>query len=156
MKKYLLLTVITLLAVGVNAQTLIATSTHPGATANHNQRKIVRCSNHNIYVVYVDIDNPESVIKGVFYDSGSGQWNDAFEIIDGKNPTLSITSDDEIHLVFESNDAITEIRHTSTIDFSSWTLFNVISDTIFNKSLQSDSKIAPLYLSSSSISIYHL
>ena len=135
MKKVLLLTVITLLAVGVTAQTLIATSNHPGATANHNQRKIVRCSNHNIYVVFVDTENQESVIKGVMFDSSSGQWHNTYEITDGKNPTLSISADDEIHLIFESNDAITEIRYASTTDFSSWTSYNVISDTIFKSNL---------------------
>ena len=90
MKKYLILTIISLLAVDITAQTLIATSNHPEATANHNQRKIVRDSNDNIYVVFVDTNNQESVIKGVMYDNIAGQWNNAFEIINGQNPTLSI------------------------------------------------------------------
>ena len=39
----------------LQAQTLIATSKHPEATANHNQRKIVRDTADNIYVVYQNI-----------------------------------------------------------------------------------------------------
>ncbi len=129
MIKYLIYAVIFLTAININAQTLIATSNHPEATANHNQRKIVRDSSDNIYIVFVDTSNQENIIKGVMYDSITGQWNNASYIIDGNNPTLSIGENDQIHLVFESNDSITKIRHISSFDFSNWTSGIVISDT---------------------------
>jgi hypothetical protein len=128
MKKYLILAAIASFAIDISAQTLIATSSFPNATANHNQRKIVRDAVDNMYVVFVDTGNQRSVIRGVMYNANDGQWNDAVEIINGKNPTLSISSDGQIHLFFESNDAITEIRHISTLDFSTWTPNKVISD----------------------------
>ena len=131
MKKYLLITVITLLTVGVTAQTLIATSNHPGATANHNQRKIVRSSSGNIFVVFVDWFNQQNLIKGVMYDKNNGQWNNPFEIINGHNPTLSISNENIIHLLYESNDPITKIRHMSTDNFINWTDSFVVSDTSF-------------------------
>ena len=64
MRKYFLLSIITLLSADITAQTIIATSNHPGATSNHNQRKIVRDSVDNIYVVFMDFYNQESKIKG--------------------------------------------------------------------------------------------
>jgi len=102
MKKYLILAVILMLVIDLTAQNLIATSNNAAATANHNQRKIVRDSYDNTYIVFVDINDQGSVIKGVMYDSIAGQWNTAVEIISGKNPALSISFDDRIHLMFES------------------------------------------------------
>ncbi len=129
MIKYLLSAVIFLTAVDINAQTLIASSNHSEATANHNQRKIVRDSSDNVYIVFVDTLNQENIIKGVMYDNIGGQWNDPAFIINGNNPTLSICKNSRIHLIFESNDSITEIRHISSLNFFNWTSEIVISDT---------------------------
>lgn len=115
-------------AYGSIAQTLIATSNHGYATAHHNQRKIVRDSADNLYVAYLDYDAPHSIIKGVVYNSDSGLWGDPFEIIEGDNPTLAISSDNKIHLVFGSDEATSEIRYMSTFDFINWTDYKVVSD----------------------------
>ncbi|MCK4662806.1 MAG: T9SS type A sorting domain-containing protein [Bacteroidales bacterium] len=129
MIKYLIYAVVFLTSVNINAQTLIATSNHPEAIANHNQRKIVRDSLDNVYIVFIDTNNQENVINGVMFDNITGKWNNSTYIINGNNPTLSIFKNGKIHLVFESNDSITEIRHTSSLDFSNWTSDIVLSDT---------------------------
>ncbi|MCH2042998.1 MAG: T9SS type A sorting domain-containing protein [Saprospiraceae bacterium] len=135
MKKYLSLgIVLCLLSFQSSAQTLIGTSTHPDATANHNQRKIVRDSINNIYVIWVDSLNQETTIFGQkFTNTGTptnlvGSWGTATSIVAGNNPTLSISKDNKIHLVYESNDSLSQIRHRSTIDFSNWSVDLTISD----------------------------
>ena len=102
MKKLLLLTIVSVFAVQCFAQTLIATSNHTQATANHNQRKIVRDSDENIYVVFVDWVDQQNVVKGVSYDRSAQQWGDPFFIAQGTNPTLAITADDHIHLLMQT------------------------------------------------------
>jgi len=54
MKRLSLYIVFLLTAFEISAQTLIATSNYTHATANHNQRKIVRDKADNVYVVFVD------------------------------------------------------------------------------------------------------
>jgi len=135
MKKYLFLALVILFANNLPSQTLIATSSSPDATANHNQRKIVRDSFENIYVVFTDIANQECVIKGVMYNSTDGQWSDATQILPGKNPTLAISNDNQIHMVFESNDDNKEIRHIRTTDFTDWTTVHTISEQGFNNEI---------------------
>ena len=112
----------------INAQTLIATSNSSVATANHNQRKIVRDSSDNIYIVFVDSSNNENVIKGVVFDKIAEQWNQV-SITNGNNPTLYVDKNGKIHLVFESNNYTTRIMHSSSMDFSNWTSNIVLSDT---------------------------
>ncbi len=128
MKKQVILLVLVFYAVINYAQTLIATSNSPAATANQNQRKIVRDTSGNIYVVYADIYNQENVIRGVIFDTGTGEWNNAPFLFNGKNPTLSISRNGQIHLLFESNDSLTKIRCTSSNDFLNWTPELTISD----------------------------
>lgn len=111
------------------AQTLIATSKYSQATANHNQRKIVRDLADNVYVVYVDSTEQGKIIKGIKFDESVGIWNNATYITKGSNPTLSINSKGKIHLVFESTDSIVMIKHMSSLDFSNWTTENIISDS---------------------------
>jgi hypothetical protein len=124
-----------LLSVTVNAQSLIATSSSPEATANQNQRKIVRDTAGNIYVVYADIYNQENVIRGVMKTAGSGNWTNASFQISGKNPTMAISGDGRIHLLYESNDPVTKIRYTSSVDFLAWTPEVSVSDTLFSSRL---------------------
>jgi len=135
MKKFFIISAFVMLSVNIIAQTLIATTFNQDATANHNQRKIVRDSNGNIYIVFVDLINQVSIIKGVMYDNPSGQWKTPFLIANGKNPTLAISADNQIHLIFESNDAMTQIIHTSTSDFTIWTPSTVISDPVLKNKL---------------------
>jgi len=113
----------------VNSQALIATSAHPDATANHNQRKIIRDDFGNIFVVFIDTAGQGNVIKGVEYHSSA--WGTPANIFDGFNPTIAISDDNTIYLVYESNDSISEIRYTSTLDFITWTPAITISDTSY-------------------------
>lgn len=130
MKKILIIGTLLLFICDVYSQTLIGTSYNPEATSNHNQRKIVRDSSENIYVVFTDTANQESVIKGVKYEISSGLWNNATFLFDGNNPTLSISRNGKIHLTYESNDSISRIIHTSTYDFDVWTPLVLLSDTL--------------------------
>lgn len=130
--KYQLLTALSLLlTVQLTAQTHIATSTHSMATAYHNQRKIVRDTEDNIYIVFVSFDDYINTIKGVMYNKASGQWNEPFEILKGVNPTLAISYDDKIHLIYQTNAPLKRIKHLTTYDFINWTDHGFISDTNF-------------------------
>lgn len=119
----------------IQAQTLIATSLSSNATANHNQRKIVRDSLQNIFVVFTDSVNQQMMIKGVKYDKNTSQWGSAINITNGNNPTLSISKSGRIHLVYETNDSISKIKHTSSSDFITWSTNIIISDTNFKSKL---------------------
>lgn len=116
-----------LLSCTLPAQTLIATSNHPNATANHNQRKIVRDTADNVYVVYQDIFSNDTVIMGVFLNRETGIWCEPFQICEGKNPTLAISNNCKIFLVFESCGNISDIIYRSSHDFISWSS-NLILD----------------------------
>ena len=129
MIKYFIYTILFLSVNNVFAQTLIAVSNHPEATANHNQRKIVRDTSNNIYVVFMDTANQKNVIKGVMYDTITQQWSTPTIITEGSNPTISISKNEKIHLVFESNDSISKILYISSTDFLNWTPCIIISDT---------------------------
>ncbi len=114
----------------IYSQTLIGTSSYPFATANHNQRKIVRNSIDNIYIVFVDSTIIGKVINGVNYDSNTGNWSDVNFIADGENPTLTIFDNGKIVLVYESNDSLSRIKYTSSEDFKHWTASIVVSDSM--------------------------
>lgn len=127
MKKLLLLTIVSVFAMQCFAQTLIATSNHTQATANHNQRKIVRDSDENIFVVFVDWVDQKNVVKGVSYDRSAQQWGDPFFIAYGTNPTLAITADDHIHLIMEANTTPEAILHLQSNNFVTWSPADTIS-----------------------------
>lgn len=129
MKKIMIIGILVFLICDLYSQTLIGTSYNPEATSNHNQRKIVRDSSENIYVVFTDTANQESIIKGVKYETSSGLWNNATFLFNGNNPTLSISKSGQIHLTYESNDSISKIGHTSTYDFTVWTPTVCLSDS---------------------------
>lgn len=120
MKKFLLFAAICVFASNLFSQTLIATSNHSEATANHSQRKIVRDSDGNIYVVFVDYIDQQNVIQGLIFDYLTQQWGDAFFIAEGTNPTLAISLDDKMHLLVQSNNTAAEILHLRSEDFTSW------------------------------------
>lgn len=127
MKKLFLLTIVSVFAMQCFAQTLIATSNLTQATANHNQRKIVRDSDENIYVVFVDWVDQQNVVKGVSYDRSAQLWSDPFFIAYGTNPTLAITADDHIHLIMQANTAPEAILHLQSNDFINWSSVDTIS-----------------------------
>jgi len=129
MKKILIIGTLIFLICDSYSQTLIGTSYNPEATANHNQRKIVRDSFENIYIVFTDTANQESIIKGVKYETSSGLWDNATVLFSGNNPTLAIGKNGKIHLTYESNDSISRIIHTSTYDLNVWTPLDCISDS---------------------------
>ncbi len=127
MKKLLLLTIVSVFAIHGFAQTLIATSSHNFATAHHNQRKIVRDSDENIYVVFADWIDQKSVVKGVRYNRSLQQWGEPFFITDGTNPTLAISADDHIHLLMQTNTEPEAILHLQSTDFINWLPADTIS-----------------------------
>src|ERR1039457_635836 len=100
MKTLIISLILTVSAMCIHAQTLIATSSNPQATANQNQRKIVRDTSDNIFVVFEDTYNQQNIIKGVMYSKSAGQWSTPATIRNGQNPTLSISQDGEIHLLY--------------------------------------------------------
>lgn len=110
-----------LMAINISAQTIIATSNNPQATANHNQRKIVRDSYDNVYVIYADFIENNSVIMGLQYEPDSDTWSDPVEITPGQNPTLSVSDDDKFFLVYESIGIEPQILYRSSDDFVGWT-----------------------------------
>ena len=112
------------------AQTLIATSKDPNSTANHSQRKIIKDDNENIYVVFTDSINSKSIIKYVKFDAGTQQWGNPISIAYGKNPTITISQDNFISLIFESLDSLTRIKYRTTQDFVNWNYITTISDTL--------------------------
>jgi hypothetical protein len=129
MKNLLLFAVVSVFAIQSFAQTLIATSNHTQATANHNQRKIVRDTDENIYVVFVDWVDQKSVVKGVRYDRSLQQWGEPYFIADGTNPTLAISADDHIHLLMQTNTEPEAILHLQSTDFMIWTPADTISSS---------------------------
>jgi len=120
MKKFILFAVIYVFTINLFSQTIIATSNHSEATANHNQRKIIRDSDGNMYMVFVDYIDQQNVVKGLMYDHALQQWGDAFQITEGTNPTLAISADDHIHLLLQSSSSPAEILYFQTDIFSSW------------------------------------
>ncbi len=131
MNKYLILVVALLLVINTNAQTLIATTNSPNATANHNQRKIVRNLDDDVFIVFVDTINGENIIKGVIFDRATAQWSNPTFITYGNNPTLSVNHiyTSTINLVYETNDSISKIKHMSSNNFINWFSNHIISDT---------------------------
>jgi hypothetical protein len=116
-------------ASNISAQTLIASSNSIEATANHNQRKIVRDSLDNVYVVFVDSTEQGKIIKGLWLNKQVNDWTSATEIVNGTNPSLSINKYGKFSLVFESNDSLKAICYTSSWDFSNWSPTKKISDS---------------------------
>lgn len=131
MKKIYVLFSILILTIHTQSQTFIASSKHTGATQNQNQRKIVRDPLDNIFVVFSDWVAPNNVIKGVMFDNSMGEWGDAFVITEGYNPSLAIGDilSWEIHLMCETLDSISKIKHLRSSDFLNWSAGKYISDT---------------------------
>jgi hypothetical protein len=123
-----------LVNIEISAQINIGHSNTGIATANHNQRKIVRNSTNNVFIVYADSIQNEYIIKGIkvdITDINSPVIGTTNQITEGKNPTLVINKKGIIHLLYESNDSITQIRHTFTKDFINWAPVKTISDKAY-------------------------
>lgn len=128
MKKFILFITVFLTTSGMNAQTLIATSNNYAATAGHSQRKIVRDAQGNIYVIFTDFSNQERVVKGVMKNN-SGEWSNPEIISNGKSPTLAISNEGRIHMVYITNDSARKVMHISSDNFSDWTETHTLSDS---------------------------
>jgi hypothetical protein len=120
MKKTALLLTIIWMTWSAFPQTQIATSNHSVATYGHNQRKIVRDWQENIYVVYTDIVENDIVIMGLRYDQASEEWSTPQIILSGNAPTLAIDQDDKILMAYETNDPEPQIMYTASDDFFEW------------------------------------
>jgi len=118
--------------IGVSAQEIIATSKHPFGTANHNQRKIIRDSEGNIYVVFTDSLSKNLTINGVYFNSASEAWSNPVPIAEGTNPTLAISRNNTIYLLYQTNDTISQIRSQFTQDFTEWSESLLVSDSSYS------------------------
>lgn len=135
MKNLCLLALAVISAMSLSAQTFIGNSSNPYATAHHNQRKIVRDSFDNVYVVYVDGVGLNRVIKGVVYNSSGGAWSYPVVITNGTNPTLAIEPDNQIHLIYQTNNSVSAIKHSSSPDLLVWSEPETISDSSYKSFL---------------------
>lgn len=118
MKPNLLFAVLMMTGFAASSQTLIGSSHSPENIAGHNQRKIVRDWYGNINVIYTDIQDNVSVIMGVRYSSNDDEWSLPFNIATGQSPTLAISYEDQIHLIFVSNSSNKQIMYMSGTDFA--------------------------------------
>ena len=131
MKNLCMLALAVISAMSISAQTFIGNSSNPYATAHHNQRKIVRDAFDNVYVVYADGTGLNRVIKGVVYNSSGGAWSYPVVIASGTNPTLAIEPDNQIHLIYQTNNTVSAIKHCSSPDFMVWSEPETISDSSY-------------------------
>lgn len=115
----------------VHSQEVIATVKYPSATANHNQRKIIRDSEENIYVVYTDSSANKLSVKGLYYTRSTDIWSDPVNICEGTNPSIAINKENCIFLLFQSNDSVSKIKMKCSDDFTSWSDGQTLSDTLF-------------------------
>lgn len=102
------------------SQTHIANSFDPAATEGHNQRKIVRDEDENIYVVYTDLIDQESSIKSLYFDRSTGEWTEPEIVTTGQSPTLAIDSSGIIYLVYLTNDSLAQVQVRQSFDFKIW------------------------------------
>lgn len=101
-------------------QSPIATSFDPSATEGHNQRKIIRDKEDNIYIVYTDNIEEELTIKSLFFDRETEKWSDPEIVTKGNNPTLAIDSSSNIFLIYLSNDSLAQVMLQQSFDFVNW------------------------------------
>lgn len=130
MKKFKLFLLFIFIALIASSQTLIATSYSEYATINHNQRKIVRDTTGNIFVVFSDYSHPSYIIKGVKFEAQTGLWGEAFTISEGFNPSIAISDgpDYDFHLVYNTLDSIRHIEYRYSNDFQNWEQEVMLSD----------------------------
>jgi hypothetical protein len=84
------------------AQSLVATTVCSTATANHNQRKIARDSNQDLWVVYEDSASDSGHrIQLMHYSRTAGTWSQPEFRFYGTAPTVAIGRDNRMFFVFE-------------------------------------------------------
>jgi len=105
MKRLVFSLMVIVLAIGVSAQTMIATVQSSEATENHNQRKIVRDYNHHVYVFYQDFVEGSWGIYQVVHNSLTYSWSEPEYLVPCNNPAVAIGFTDSIFLTYRSNDA---------------------------------------------------
>lgn len=114
-----------------STQTQIAVTYHPEATANGNQRKIVRNWWDNVFVVFTDVLDDTARIMGVSNTAEFTQWTETIEICTGKNPTLVLCRDnwDEwFGLIYENSGSPQQIFYRYSEDFEEWSNPILLSD----------------------------
>jgi hypothetical protein len=127
MKKIVTILVALLMAIGLNAQVSLGEA--PGdVSVNHNQRLIVRDSGEGKFVAFPYFSDD---IGGIMYNDSIGDWSELFIITAGKSPTLAISDNNQIHLIYETLDEPTQIRYRNSWDFTNWSDEIILSDTSF-------------------------
>jgi hypothetical protein len=120
------------------SQTQIAVSNHPEATANGNQRKIVRNMNDQVFVVFGDVVNDTSRIMGISNTAEFTQWTEPAEICTGKNPTLVLCHEDWdewFGLIYENPGSPQQIVYRYSEDFEEWSEPVLLSDPLSDSRL---------------------
>ena len=129
MKYFLLFWTFFLIPFLVHSQTKIVETQHPDALANHNQRKIIRDPGGNIFISYVDFDSVSNpVIKGILYERNKDLWNEPVLLGKGTQPTLALSKEDVVHLIYVSEGSAGEITHSCSKDLISWSQPKTISE----------------------------
>ncbi|MCX6256546.1 MAG: T9SS type A sorting domain-containing protein [Bacteroidia bacterium] len=102
----LILICLSLLVSGfASGQTLVGKSFSKYATANHNQRKIVRVSTGDIYLTYQDSSEMGYFIRMAKYDSIAGTWSQADSLFPGSCPTMAVSADDNLFIAYLKADS---------------------------------------------------
>ncbi len=120
MKNLFLIILICIFSVNANSQIQIATSFSTNATKNHNQRKIVRDYDHNIFVFYEDVLNGSSAIYFVCYDSLTSIWSQPEFLTFGNSPAAAIGPTDSIYIAYLSNDLNNKVMLMKKIPGGNW------------------------------------
>jgi hypothetical protein len=127
MKKLVTILVALFMAIGLNAQVSLGEA--PGdVSVNHNQRLIVRDSGEGKFVAFPYFFDD---VGGIMYNDSIGDWSELFIITAGKSPTLAISDNNQIHLIYETLDEPTQIRYRNSWDFTNWSDEIILSDTNF-------------------------
>jgi hypothetical protein len=122
MKRLVFSFMVFVFAASAYTQTIIATVQSSNATANHNQRKIVRDYDHHIYVFYQDFVAGAWGIYQVVYDSVTSNWSTPEYLVAGNNPAAAIGFTDSIFLTYRSNDENGKIMLMKKAPGGNWLL----------------------------------
>ena len=133
MKKLIVISALLFFVYELNAQQLIGITKHPDATSNPNQRKIVRDSDDNIYIVYQDIVNEVNVIKFIYFDRETEIWSESVTICEGENPALGIDRDNIIYMVYHTGENLRSI-HIKSYENLMWNNDVILANNINSES----------------------
>ena len=82
-----------------------------------------------LYEVITNILSNDTVIMGVYLNRETETWCEPFQICEGKNPTLAISSDCKIFLIYESSGNIPDIICRSSLNFINWSAALTVDET---------------------------